>query len=869
MPRTRRLRRALYICVVALSARWVDAVVINEIHYDPPEGSSAEFVELYNDSGADVSIGGWNLSGVGYYFPAEATIAAGGYVIVCKNAAVAMSTYEIGADGVFGDYAGRLSGGGERISLLDAGGTLVDSVRYDDDPPWDTGADGGGSSLQRLCTDFDGEHPGNWRGDVEAGVSPLAPTPGGACPPPNLKPPAIAITEINYHPPGDQDLTEEFVELRNNTGGTVDLQGYAFADGIEFSFDESTPLAAGAYIVVCRDRQHMLDRYGVENSVGDYAGQLSNSGERITLVDADGAFVDSVRYRDSGDWPSAADGLGYSLEKLVPTAVSDDPASWREAAEGTTVEWRRVTLRGLANGRTTRIRFYINGEGEFRLDNISIRKVDAPDVELIPNGTFDENLDTWELLGTHTDSTWMQDGGPDGSGALRLISNGRGSLSNAARLTLEPPLEDDAEHIMTFDYLYVQGSTDFNLRVTGGSPTRGLYFSLGQGPINSAGEENSRRLEHLPPFVDRLQRFPVQPKADEPIWLTARVRGERDIAAVRLHYHVDAVGESATSVEMFDDGAHRDGLAGDGVYGAQLPAQVHNTVIVYRMEAEDADGSATVLPSENDPTGYFAFYVNDNQPASPFPVYTLLWNHKTLIPPRTMRSRLSSCAVYVSAAFAYEGDVFWNIGLRRRGGSVCGDGNVIKPYMKLKFNRGRLFENQRKVNLQSIYTDKSLIRDYMSWQMFERLGHPGSREYYNPPAPKRRVLRSLSGSRASRQSLLSAEQPQSGRQPVQGYGVARRSQWNLREEDQRERRHVGSAGVPADDARDATRGTKGLFPGATRRRPHDRLPARPDSDQQLRLPAQEPLPLPRYGEAAVDGVAVGSRPQLGQALGRE
>ena len=82
-----------------------------------------------------------------------------------------------------------------------------------------------------------------------------------------------------------------------------------------------------------------------------------NDGERITLVDAAGALVDSARYGESQDWNVGADGLGYSLEKIVSAAVSDDPASWTDSgamdsqAAGGGDEWSTVSVSGTATSR--------------------------------------------------------------------------------------------------------------------------------------------------------------------------------------------------------------------------------------------------------------------------------------------------------------------------------------------------------------------------------------------------------------------------------------------------------------------------------------------------------------------------------------
>ena len=41
---------------------------------------------------------------------------------------------------------------------------------------------------------------------------------------------------------------------------------------------------------------------------------------------------------------------------------------------------------------------------------------------------------------------------------------------------------------------------------------------------------------------------------------------------------------------MLDDGAHGDGRAGDGVFGARIPPQPDGAIIEFYVEATDAEG---------------------------------------------------------------------------------------------------------------------------------------------------------------------------------------------------------------------------------------------------------------------------------------
>jgi hypothetical protein len=66
---------------------------------------------------------------------------------------------------------------------------------------------------------------------------------------------------------------------------------------------------------------------------------------------------------------------------------------------------------------------------------------------------------------------------------------------------------------------------------------------------------------------------------------------------VILYYGTDLVG-NFSKTQMFDDGAHQDGVANDGVFGAQIPGFAANTLVRYYVEAiaNNAALSASYLP---------------------------------------------------------------------------------------------------------------------------------------------------------------------------------------------------------------------------------------------------------------------------------
>lgn len=145
----------------------------------------------------------------------------------------------------------------------------------------------------------------------------------------------LRVSEIMYHPLGDSGF--EFVELQNVGPLTLNLEGVAFTEGIEFSFADSlvTELLPGDYVVVVNDLAVFEARYDTSQMLiaGEYGGRLSNTGEPIALSYGGGLAIQQFTYDDL--WYPATDGFGSSLEIRDPHgAVSDwnTSTAWQASA---------------------------------------------------------------------------------------------------------------------------------------------------------------------------------------------------------------------------------------------------------------------------------------------------------------------------------------------------------------------------------------------------------------------------------------------------------------------------------------------------------------------------------------------------------
>ena len=104
------------------------------------------------------------------------------------------------------------------------------------------------------------------------------------------------------------------------------------------------------------------------------------------------------------------------------------------------------------------------------------------------------------------------------------------------------------------------------------------------------------------------------PSSSDAVWITSAIGTITNLAQVALIY--DA-GGGAVSVAMFDDGLHHEGAAGDGIYGAFIPALTAGTTVRYYVTATDAVGRQTADPA-GAPASRYSYTVTGTAPSMAF-----------------------------------------------------------------------------------------------------------------------------------------------------------------------------------------------------------------------------------------------------------
>ncbi len=327
---------------------------INEIlaHTDIPD---LDAIELFNDSGQAVDIGGWFLSDSGtkplkFQIPAGTIIPAGGFLVFDESdfnpTPLTPGPNDFALSGSNGDsvWLSIANPLGTAVS------TLVDQVEF--------GATFNGISLGRPI-------------DGHGRLIPLQTASLGAANGVHATSP-VMISEINYHPSApsaaaialDPTISAsdlEFIEVTNHSEMVVDLMNWRIRGTSDFNFPAETIGVAETLVVIPFNPTDVTNadrlaafraHYGIDASVrllGPMSPSLDNSYGLVKLQRPDESpvdeptvtprvLVDEVFYDDLSPWPEAADGSGPSLHRVRPTALGNDAGSWRSAlpSPGTT-----------------------------------------------------------------------------------------------------------------------------------------------------------------------------------------------------------------------------------------------------------------------------------------------------------------------------------------------------------------------------------------------------------------------------------------------------------------------------------------------------------------------------------------------------
>ncbi len=271
-------------------------------------------------------------------------------------------------------------------------------------------------------------------------------------------------------------------------------------------------------------------------------------------------------------------------------------------------------------------------------------------------------------------------------------------------------------NISTTDSTFLILPTLTATAVLGESPAPVYFTSPTPGGPNVGGTST------LGPIIREATHAPNVPRDADDLLVTSRVFPSFSaVSNVLLHYRVMYGAE--VSVPMLDDGAHGDGLAGDGVFGASIPqsASTNGQMIRYYISATDVRTNSSRWPLFTDPTStaqYLGTIVDPTNLTSRLPIFHLF------IDPANQAAADSQSGSRCS--FFYDGEFYDNIGINLRGNTTAG---YVKKSHHYEFNREHLLRHPgpggriRQTTTLAEFIDPSYVRHFLSFWLLEQAGH--------------------------------------------------------------------------------------------------------------------------------------------------
>jgi len=548
--------------------------------------------------------------------------------------------------------------------------------------------------------------------------------------PENPEPGTIIISEIHFHPLSG-DPRDEFIELYNRGPGAVNLQGFTFTKGVDYTFGD-VQVAAGAYLVVAGDAAHIQEARGITNVVGDWSGVLDDGGETVRLKDSADALVDEVHYDDGGLWPTDADGYGSSLELIDLHGDNDDSTAWGASDEARKSSWTPINFTAQAAGGSTELHILLVSQGECLVDNLQVL---VGGQNRIANGSFENNMSGWLAQGTHRTSTAVTDAGAvDGSKVLHLIAQGRGDTSvNRIECNLTSPVSSGQSVTIRGSARWLRGSRFLLLRLHGNVVAQSI--SLAVPPDGGTpGGPNSIARANVGPSITGVNHLPILPSSAQAVKIAATIADAADgVSSVQLSYRVEP-SATVTTLDMNDAGADGDSFAGDGVWTSTIPKQSTGKLVAFWITAQDGAGAENTFPSDA-PARTALYRVGEPNPATELDAYHV-WMPAATVQALTNAPKMGNELFDIT--FVYNNtQVFYNAKLRYRGSPFIRAAPPTDPVggryaYRIDFGEHQPLNGESEIDLDNLEPgrDPTLQRENVAYLLFKELGLPYSEMTY-------------------------------------------------------------------------------------------------------------------------------------------
>jgi hypothetical protein len=401
-------------------------VVINEFVADPAgSDTDREWIELYNGSGVDVDISGWELQGGARSYssfgslPADTILLAGAYLLVGDE--LVEMDLGIAPDVQMSMSLGNAGSNTDAIRLTDCTEQVMDTVIYGDTfngtDPW--------LDDQGILPDFFAPKPssGQSTGRVPNGVdsdilvddfvvlnfvSPKQPNDVvQSCEGEEV----VKINEFLPNPEGD-DATFEWVELFNNSSSDIDMEGWSLQWGTSsysnsFLIPEGAVIPANGYLLI--GGEGVVGADVVASADEDISmGAASSSGDALRLLHCGPGISDTVIYgptseegiaENTDEWEEDDGAIAFSI---APKAVSGISISRRIDGVDTDISGEdfMISVENTPGETNPEVQCY-EDNGTIKINEI-FPNPDGSDsgsewIELYNTGSEDVRLDSWTI----------------------------------------------------------------------------------------------------------------------------------------------------------------------------------------------------------------------------------------------------------------------------------------------------------------------------------------------------------------------------------------------------------------------------------------------------------------------------------------
>lgn len=309
------------------------SLAISELHYHPDSTlNGGNWIELHNYGSTQLELTNWSIKSKNYWdkyvFPAGIEIPSNGYLVVCEDTTLFKAEYPE-VTNFIGSTKFDWSNKNDSITLFDAHNEMVLFLKYNDKLPYPECADGWGRSMENQYSNQTNSNGESWFCGCIGG------SPGRAYAPCQE---LLTITEINYNDDVTSYNSGDWFEIRNNSDSPINVNGYKFKDAAAdhtYILPDVTIPAYGYWVfsndLFFFDQQHP----SVTNVSGGFDFGLGKS-DAIRLYASEGALVNSLLYRNDGDWPVDPSVSNYTLEAIDHENYFDPnlASSWFVGCEG-------------------------------------------------------------------------------------------------------------------------------------------------------------------------------------------------------------------------------------------------------------------------------------------------------------------------------------------------------------------------------------------------------------------------------------------------------------------------------------------------------------------------------------------------------